>query len=72
MAVKELRQGVARFDERAKVVVSFEEDSDHRFFEIDGASAHRGTRKRHPEGKAGFEFAEDGTAEWVFIGIDHA
>lgn len=72
MTVKQLREAFARFDERAKVVVSWEENGNLQLFEINDASASRGIPKRHPHGKAGFEFAQDGQVEWVFITIDHA
>jgi hypothetical protein len=71
MTVKELREALARFDERANVVVSLEENSDLQFFEIEEASAHRGIPKRRADGKAGFEFVQDGPAQWVFISVDH-
>lgn len=70
MTVKELREALSAFDERAKVVVSREENGNLQFFEIDEASVHKGIPKRHPDGKAGFEFAQSGPAE--FIAIDHA
>jgi hypothetical protein len=72
MTVKELREALAAFDERAKVVVSWEENGNLQLFEIDETSIHKGIPKRHPDGKAGFEFAQSGQAEWVFIAIDHA
>jgi hypothetical protein len=57
MTVKDLCEALSAFDERAKVVVSREENGNLQFFEIDETSVHKGIPKRHPDGKAGFEFA---------------
>jgi hypothetical protein len=71
VTVKELRDKLAKLDDKAKVVVRWERDDVQDLFEIDDVSTSKGTPKRIDD-KAGFEYKSEGEAEWVFLSIEPA
>jgi len=71
MTVKELREKLAKLDDKTRVVVLWEEGNDQNLFDIDEVSISRGEPKRI-EGKAGFVFDNTGPATWAFINVEPA
>ncbi len=69
MTVKELREKLARLDDKADVYIVWEDDNESRFFGIDAVSLQRGTPKRHLSGKVGFKWEANGPVEWAFISV---
>jgi hypothetical protein len=71
MTVKELREKLAKLDDKARVVVRWDNEGGLNLFEIDDVSLSRGTPTR-TKGKAGFKFQSTGIAEWAFVSINQA
>lgn len=71
MTCRELRDKLAEFDEKARVVV-YAEDKVQHFLEIDDVSTQSGTPRRLENGKAAFQFASDGPECWLFIIVSEA
>jgi len=69
MTVKELRERLAKLDDKTDIVVYWEEGSEHHYFSIDDVSLTRGTPRRHADGKPGFTFDSKGPAAWLFISV---
>jgi hypothetical protein len=69
MTVKELREKLARLDDKADIYIVWEDDNESRFFGIDEVSLQRGTPRRHPSGKVGFMWDSKGPVEWAFISV---
>ncbi len=69
MTVKELREKLARLDDKADVYIVWEDHNESRFFGIDAVSLQRGTPRRHPSGKVGFKWEANGPVEWAFITV---
>jgi hypothetical protein len=67
MTVKELREKLARLDDKADIYIVWEDGNESRFFGIDEVSLQRGTPRRHPSGKVGFTWDHKGPVEWAFI-----
>lgn len=75
MTVRQLKEKLAKLDDKMKVVVCWEDlehSSDQHMFEIDDVSEVKGTPRRHSNGKAGFTFSNEGEVTWAFIMIDPA
>lgn len=71
MTVEELRKKLERLEPKMEVVVYRETEDGTEFSGISDVSQHRGTPRRDEHThKAGFTFASDGPAVWLFISID--
>jgi hypothetical protein len=69
MNVKELREKLARLDDKADVYIAWEDGNDSRFFGIDDVNLQSGTPRRHANGKVGFTWDRSGPVEWAFISV---
>lgn len=73
MTVGELRKKLETLDPKTHIVAYRETETDTEFFEIDHVSLSKGEPRRDEHTrKAGFTFAQDGSAEWLFITIEEA
>ncbi len=72
MTVKELKQKLAKMDDKEYVAITLEDDAGLQFFDLIDVSSHRGTPMRTPDGEAGYTFESSGPANWTFIQIEKA
>jgi hypothetical protein len=71
MTVGELCKKLEGIDPRTEVVVQWEIDNAHTYFDVAAVSLRKGTPSRI-EGIAGFAFGGDGSPAWLFIDVEEA
>jgi len=69
MTVYDLRAKLSQLDGQIHIVVSWEDEIETHFAEIDGISVKKGIPKNLANGKTGFEFDGNGPAEWALIEV---
>lgn len=70
MTVADLQKNLAKFPADTKVVVYWEDGSEHQCFGIDDISVHTGTPCRDERTqRAGFKFEGKGPVTWLFVSI---